>query len=108
MRTAAGQDHMHHFRLALERLDDFGGIEHAVTDRVVDLVKNNEVPFTGLNGTLAFRPSFFDHADVFRIGLLGIIFYDATPHLHHNALTAERFHRVEYAVVPGAYNKLQH
>src|SRR5690242_17154154 len=105
MRVASRQDDMHHFRLALQRSYDFGGIEHAIADRVVDLVANNQNPIAALYCAFALEPSDLDHADVFGIGLLSANLYEAAAHLPHNELVAKGLHGIEFAVMPRSFEK---
>src|SRR4029077_9693345 len=92
----------------LEVLCPSGGHEHAVTDGVVDLVQDHEIPVPGLNRLLGFRPGIFHHAHVFRIGFLRANLHEATTHLLHDELIAKGLDRIELAVVPRALQELQH
>ncbi len=44
VRIAAGQDHVNHLRAVAQGLGDFGWVEHAIADRVVDLVEHHHIP----------------------------------------------------------------
>ena len=61
-----------------------------------------------MDGLLRFRPGRFHHADIFRIGLLGSHFHEAASHLLHYKLVAKSLDRIQFAVVPGTLEKLQH
>src|SRR5580692_9947285 len=108
VRVTARQDDVHHPGLLLKTLHHPGRIEHAVTDGVVNLVEHHEIPFARLNRLFGFSPSFFDHPDIFRIGLLGSDLHEAAAHLLHHKLVTESLHRIKFAVVPGAFQELQH
>src|ERR1700761_8958559 len=49
-------------RALREGLNDFRGVEHAVTDGVVDLVQHDHVPVAGEDGLTCLFPRLFDHA----------------------------------------------
>src|SRR5205807_8744165 len=108
MSVAPRQDHMHHFWLLLQPLGHLGRIEHPVADRVIYFIQYDEVPLTRLNCLLRVRPSLFDHAHVFRIRLLSAYLHEAAAHLLHDKFVAERLDRVEFAVMPRSFQKLQH
>jgi hypothetical protein len=108
MRVAAGEDDVDHLRTSLQSFDDFGWIEHAVTDSVVDLVEDDHVPLAGENGGACFDPGVFDHANVFRVGFCAADLNEAAAHLPKNKVVAEGFSGVEFAVVPRAFQELQH
>src|ERR1700686_3326487 len=38
------QDDMHHLRLLLQAFDHFRCVQHAITDRVVDLIQHHQIP----------------------------------------------------------------
>src|SRR6266571_634273 len=57
MSVAPRQDNMHHFWLLLQPLGHLGRIEHAVADRVIYYIYDDESPFARLNRLLASRPS---------------------------------------------------
>src|SRR6185369_2117798 len=108
MSISPGQDNVHHFRFALQSLHYLGGIEHAVTDGVIDLIQDNQVPGAGMDCLGSLRPGLFYHADIFGIGLFGPNFHEAAAHLLHDELIAKSLHRIELAIVPRALQKLQH
>jgi len=106
--VAAGEDDVHHFRARFERLDYLRRVEHAIADGVVDLVEDDHVPVAGEDGGARFGPCFFDEANVFGIGFRTADFDEAAAHLAENEIFAEGFGGVELAVVPGAFEELQH
>ena len=53
-------------------------------------------------------PRGLDHADVFGIGLRAADFHEAAAQLLHDEVVAEGLYGVELAVVPGAFEELQH
>src|SRR5438067_13632963 len=108
MRIPPRQDHMHHIRLLFQTFHHFGRIEHPIANRVIYLIQYDEVPLTRLNCLLRVRPSLFDHAHVFRIRLLSAYLHEAAAHLLHDKFVAERMDRVEFAVMPRSFQKLQH
>ena len=108
MRVASRQDHMHHFRLLLQRFDHLRRIKHTVADRIIDLVQYHQVPFARLDRASTLGPRFFHHADVFRIRLLRANFHEPTSHLLHDEFVTESFGRVQFPVVPRTFDELQH
>ncbi len=108
MGVAARQDDVHRLRLLFERSDHLGRVEHAVADGVVDLVEDHQVPLAGADGLLGFRPGLLHQLDVFRVGLGAAHFDEAAAHLLHHEVGAKGLHRVQFAVVPGALEELQH
>src|SRR6185437_13886135 len=62
----------------------------------------------GEDGRARLVPRGFDHADVFRIGPRAADLYEAAAKLLHHEVVAEGFHGVELAVMPGAFEELQH
>ena len=57
---------------------------------------------------LGLGPGLFHHADVFRIGFSAADLHKAAAHLLHDEVVAEGLHRIEFTVVPGAFEELQH
>ena len=108
MGVAAGENDVDHFRPRLERFDDFRRVEHAVADGVIDLVEDDHVPFARKDGLTRFFPGFFDEANVFGVGFRAADFDEAAAHLAQDEVFAEGFRRVELAVVPGAFEELEH
>ena len=53
-------------------------------------------------------PGGLDHADVFGIGFRAADFHEAAAHLLQHEVVAEGLDGVEFAVVPGAFEELQH
>src|SRR3954465_14401343 len=77
VRVASSQYYMHLLWFGLQSRHHLGGIEHFVPDGVIDLVENDQVPLCGLDRLLGFAPRFFNHADVFGIGLRAADFNEA-------------------------------
>src|ERR1700690_72194 len=72
---------------------------------------NGQRRFSVLDPSLrhhALRPGFFDHANVFGIGLLGPNLHEAAPHLLHHELVAKSLDGIQLAVMPRPLQKLQH
>src|SRR6478672_4437531 len=84
-----GQDNVHHLGFAFQSLHHLGGIEHAVTDGVIDLIQDNQVPGAGMDCLGSFHPGLFYHADILGIGLFGPNFHEAAAHLLHDELIAK-------------------
>src|SRR5215813_11695169 len=108
MGVAPRQDYVDLLRLMLKRINDLRRIEHAVTDGVVDLIQNHEIPICGKDGRSGFGPGLLYHANVFRIGFSAAHFHETAAHLLHHEVVAECLHRIELAIVPRALQKLEH
>ena len=108
MRIPPRQYNVHHLRLILQALHHFRRIKHAVADGIVNFVQDHQVPFARLYRFLALVPGLFHHAHVFRIRLFRAHLHEAATHLLHDEFIAERFYRIQFAIVPRAFQKLQH
>lgn len=61
-----------------------------------------------MNCLIGFDPGFFHHFDVFGVGLFRANLYESAAHLFHHEFVAEGLHGIQLAVVPGAFQELQH
>src|SRR5580700_8054165 len=102
------QDDVNHFRLLLQTLNHFGWVQHAITDRIVNLIQHHQIPLARLDRLLPCSPRLFHHLHIFRIRLLRAHLHKAPPHLFHHKLIPKGLDSVQLAVVPGAFQELQH
>ena len=57
---------------------------------------------------LPLAPGILDHLHIFRIRLFGAYLHEAAPHLLHHELIPKNLHGVQFSVVPGTLQELQH
>src|SRR6266481_2383598 len=109
MGVAAGADNVHALRAIFQRFDDFAGVEHFVADGVIDLVENDEVVLSAVDGVAAGLPTFLCELDVGRIGFGAADFDEAAAHgADFEFVVTQHFGGVEFAVVPGTLDELDH
>src|SRR5580658_7837884 len=99
---------MNHLRLVFQALRDFRRIEHTVADGIIDFVEDYQIPRAGLDRPLTLRPCFFHHPHILGVGFLGSDFHETAPHLLHHELVTEGLHSIEFAIMPRAFEELQH
>src|ERR1700728_915645 len=108
MRVPSRQDDMHHLRFLLQALHYFHRIQHAVADGVIDLIQYHQIPLARLDRHLALSPRFFHHLYIFRVRLFCAHLHKSPAHLLHYKLVTKGLHRIQFTVVPGAFQELQH
>ena len=99
---------MDHLRPAAQRLGDHGRVQHSIADGVVDFVQDHHVPVAGVDGFASLRPGSLNKANVLRIGFRSSDLHKAAPHLLHHEIRSEGLYRIQFSVVPGALDELQH
>ena len=99
---------MHHLWFLFKSRHDCFCVQHAVADGVVNLVEYHHIPVAGENSLATLVPCFFHHADVFGVGLSSADFDETTPKLLHNKVVAKGLNRIEFSVMPGAFEELKH
>src|ERR1039458_6289095 len=102
------QDDVHHFRFPLQALHHFRRVEHAIADRIVDLIQHHQIPLPRLDRLLPLRPRLLYHLHIIRIRLLRAHLHKSPSHLLHHKFVPEGFHRIQFPVVPRALQELQH
>src|SRR3989442_13991176 len=109
MGAAARADPVDALGAALERLADLVRVKHLVADDVVDLIEHYQIVLAAVNGFAAGLPAFAAEFDVFGVGLCAADFDEAAAHrADFKLVVAEEFGGVELAVVPRAFNELNH
>src|SRR5947209_7487936 len=109
MGAAARADHVDAPGAALERLNDLVRVKHLVADDVVDLIEHDQIVLAAVNGFAAGLPALAAEFDVFGVGLRAADFDEAAAHrADFKLVVAEEFGGVELAVVPRAFNELNH
>src|SRR5580700_7645349 len=102
------QDDMHHFWFPLQALDHLARVEHAVTDRIIDLIEHHQVPLARLDRLLALGPCLFHHLHIFQVRLFGAHLHKTPAHLLHHELIPKRLNGIQFPVMPRAFQELQH
>src|SRR5215467_10853834 len=109
MCVAPGADDMNAFRFSAKRGNNLLRVKHFVADDVVNLVENDQIVAAGVDCIESCLPALFGKFDVFRIGFCSADFYKAPTHgANLKFAVAQHLGRVEFAVVPRAFDKLHH
>ena len=107
--VSAGADHMDALGAILEGFNDFFGIEHFVAEDVIDFVEDDEIVLAAVDCAAAGLPAFLGKLDVCRIGFGAADFDEAAAHgPNFKLVVTKHFGGVEFAVVPGTFDELDH
>src|SRR5882762_4484121 len=107
--VAASADDVNTFGTGAERFDNHVRLQHFVADDVVDFVEDDQIVFTRVNGIAASLPALFGELDVRRISFRAADFDEAAAHrANFKFVVAQHFGRVQFAIVPGAFDELHH
>src|SRR5437899_639253 len=109
MSVATSANNVDAFGTIAQRVDDHFRFQHFVADDVVDLIENDEIVFSGVDGIAARVPAFFREPDVCGISLRAANFDESAPHrANFKFVVTKHFGGVEFAIVPRALDKLHH
>src|SRR5580698_3633365 len=98
MGVSTGTDHVYVLGTSAKTLNDLVGIEHLVTNDVVDFVEDDEIIRAAVDRVSAGGPALVRHLDVFGIGLGTTDFYEAAAHRpDFEFVVAEHFGGIELA-----------
>src|SRR5271155_1225812 len=109
MGVASRADHVHALGPLFERVYHAFRIKHLVADHVVDFVKHHQIVLLAVNLLAAIFPGLLAHANVFWVGFRAADFHETAAHRpDFELVVAQHLGRVEFAIVPGAFDELDH
>src|SRR3989441_3772785 len=106
---AAGADHVHALGTFGQGLDHFFRVEHTVADDVVDFIEHHEIVLPAVDLRAAELPGLLAEPEVFRVGFRASDLDEAAAHRTNlHLIVAQHFRRVEFAIMPRAFDELHH
>src|ERR1700688_2834559 len=107
--VSAGANYMNALWAIFQRLCDFAGVEHFVTDGVIDFVEDHQIVFPAVNCFATCLPALLRQLDIFGIRFGATDLYETAPHgSNFKLVIAQHFGGVQLAVMPGAFDELHH